>query len=562
MSGLMNLFGSGQSLDNVSLRYDPNKQRKQAQQAQKPQQQQQQNFPFQSQVQLFHFDTAKNENQSYGVVVFLIQPMNNNPSNGYQLLCYKEKDNPFVNCQITSAFSWNLRNKIYGYLKEPSGIQWTVTFADAQMAARASVTIGAILSPIENKQVSNFDVVIGNGATVSTNDSVTVAYMGFSGNNLPTTGSMFDSNENYNFVIGTNKVIKGYSIGVDGMKVGGSRVVLIPPEFGYGIAGAGGRIPPNATLAFFITLNSATTSGHSDAPQQQAQQQQTPQVSSQKAEGKREHKHTHRRSSVAHKDGADSSSPPKHKHRRSSIANKDSDSQNSQQASSQLKPAQQEPKKEINPADIVPTADEEDLMNRIDTLSDLIKTKYDSLILDAPVPQKPRDLVYEVQALAAQIAGQDIKMRKNQDLINELNRTKKNSRLKAELDIVQAELNSLKASLKGGMDYRRENEELKKQIRDMRENEVIKLQGKIAELRTQITNEKEISRAVVGARAKDLFYQFMGTATEKIQELFVNTDEISAKQVVSKIYDVFHQCSEEIFHQIDAQGMLPKEEDQ
>jgi len=97
------------------------------------------------------------------------------------------------------------------------------------------------------------DVALGEGAAAAAGQSVTVHYTGWL-----VSGSKFDSSKDrtdpFVFHLGAGQVIRGWDEGVQGMLVGGKRKLTIPPELGYGARGAGGVIPPNATLLFEVEL--------------------------------------------------------------------------------------------------------------------------------------------------------------------------------------------------------------------------------------------------------------------------------------------------------------------
>jgi FKBP-type peptidyl-prolyl cis-trans isomerase len=101
--------------------------------------------------------------------------------------------------------------------------------------------------------VEYWDIVVGTGATAVPGKPVKVHYTGWL-----TDGKKFDSSvdrrQPLTFSLGAGEVIKGWDEGVEGMKVGGKRQLRIPPALGYGSRGAGGVIPPNATLIFDVEL--------------------------------------------------------------------------------------------------------------------------------------------------------------------------------------------------------------------------------------------------------------------------------------------------------------------
>ena len=99
------------------------------------------------------------------------------------------------------------------------------------------------------------DIVVGTGAEAVTGKTATVTYSGwlYDTKKADGKGTFFDGNAGFSFTLGSGQVIAGWDQGVVGMKVGGQRRLIIPPDLAYGSQGRS-PIPPNATLVFDITL--------------------------------------------------------------------------------------------------------------------------------------------------------------------------------------------------------------------------------------------------------------------------------------------------------------------
>jgi len=104
------------------------------------------------------------------------------------------------------------------------------------------------------KKLEVKDLEEGTGATAKSGDRVSVNYVGVNYKTGKEFDASWDRGETFTFTLGAGEVISGWDQGVAGMKVGGRRELIIPPELGYGASGAPPAIPPNETLVFVVDL--------------------------------------------------------------------------------------------------------------------------------------------------------------------------------------------------------------------------------------------------------------------------------------------------------------------
>ena len=122
---------------------------------------------------------------------------------------------------------------------------------DASNRTKPEVTVPNGAPP---KQLEETELIEGTGAEAKSGDKVTVQYVGVGFESEEEFDSSWSRNEPFSFTLGAGEVIPGWDQGVEGMKVGGQRQLVIPPQLAYGEAGAPPAIGPNETLVFAIDL--------------------------------------------------------------------------------------------------------------------------------------------------------------------------------------------------------------------------------------------------------------------------------------------------------------------
>lgn len=130
------------------------------------------------------------------------------------------------------------------------------TWIALSLTATTALAAGSSINHLKT-----IDQTVGTGSQATPGASVTVDYTGwlYSANAKDHHGKKFDSSHDhgqpFTFTLGAGQVIKGWDQGVEGMREGGKRTLIIPADLAYGSRGAGSSIPPNATLIFNITLH-------------------------------------------------------------------------------------------------------------------------------------------------------------------------------------------------------------------------------------------------------------------------------------------------------------------
>ncbi len=140
---------------------------------------------------------------------------------------------------------------------EPAPGESTVTSGSDAGAAPDALAILDMLYPerdVPPAQLAVADLTLGDGAVATAGQRAVVQYWGVRWSDGGTFDASWERGEPFTFVLGTGQVISGWDIGVEGMQVGGRRVLVIPPDLAYGDRGVGNVIGPGETLVFVVDL--------------------------------------------------------------------------------------------------------------------------------------------------------------------------------------------------------------------------------------------------------------------------------------------------------------------
>ncbi|XP_052789453.1 FK506-binding protein 15-like isoform X2 [Mya arenaria] len=190
----------------------------------------------------------------------------------YSILMYVTQQQKVTSAKITATFSYTTQENNYANFYDDARQSWSILFDNEKNATDFAkhVCLAKALStgPVPTSMVTQ-DLVAGEGGALETGDSVEVRYTGWLlANN--TFGQVFDSNASadklFRFKLGAGKVIKGWDTGVVGIKKGGKRFLVVPPDMAYGSQGMGGRVPPNSTLLFEVEVVRVKLIGRESTP--------------------------------------------------------------------------------------------------------------------------------------------------------------------------------------------------------------------------------------------------------------------------------------------------------